>query len=72
MSEQREDMTWELYGSAVRELAGQVADDGFRPDMILAIARGGLFVAGSLGYALGVKNLYVMNVEFYTLSLIHI
>ena len=59
-------MTWELYGSAVRELAGQVADDGFRPDMILAIARGGLFVAGSLGYALGVKNLYVMNVEFYT------
>ena len=59
-------MTWELYGTAVRELAGQVADDGFRPDMILAIARGGLFVAGSLGYALGVKNLYVMNVEFYT------
>jgi hypoxanthine phosphoribosyltransferase len=59
-------MTWELYGSAVRELAGQVADDGFRPDMILAIARGGLFVAGSLGYALGVKNLYVMNCEYYT------
>lgn len=59
-------MTFELYGTAVRELAGLVADDGYRPDMILAIARGGLFVAGSLGYALGVKNLYVMNVEFYT------
>ena len=29
-----------------------VADDGYRPDMILAIARGGLFCAGSLGYAL--------------------
>src|SRR5207244_8109721 len=29
------------------------------------IARGGLFPAGSLGYALAVKNLYVMNVEFY-------
>ena len=66
MSEQREDMTFEIYGGAVRELAGMVADDGFRPDMILAIARGGLFVAGSLGYALGVKNLYVMNVEYYT------
>ena len=33
--------------------------------MILAIARGGLFVAGSLGYALSIKNIYVMN-EYYT------
>ncbi len=66
MSEEREDLTFANYGLAVRELAQQVADDGYRPDMILAIARGGLFVAGSLGYALGVKNLYVMNVEFYT------
>ncbi|MEM7094046.1 MAG: phosphoribosyltransferase [Actinomycetota bacterium] len=66
MSDVREDMTWSVYGTAVRELAGQVADDGYHPDMILAIARGGLFVAGSLGYALGVKNLYVMNVEYYT------
>ena len=40
--------------------------DGFRPDLILSIARGGLFVAGALGYALDVKNLHVMNVEFYT------
>ncbi len=66
MSDDREHLTWETYGTAVRELAGQVADDGYRPDIILAIARGGLFVAGSLGYALSVKNLYVMNVEFYT------
>ena len=43
-----------------------VADSGFRPDLILAIARGGLFPAGSLGYALSVKNLYVMNLEFYS------
>jgi uncharacterized protein len=33
--------------------------------VILAIARGGLFFAGALGYALAVKNLLVMNVEFY-------
>ncbi len=43
-----------------------VSADGFRPDLILGIARGGLFPAGALGYALGVKNLHVMNVEFYT------
>ena len=65
MSE-REEMDWARYGTAVRELAQMVADDGYRPDMILSIARGGLFVAGSLGYALAVKNLYVMNVEYYT------
>ena len=64
--EQREIMNWALYGDAGRALAQQVADSGFRPDLILAIARGGLFVAGSLGYALSVKNLYVMNLEFYT------
>ena len=66
MSEPREVLTWSDFGRASRELAVQVADDGFRPDLILSIARGGLFVAGSLGYALSVKNLAVMNVEFYT------
>lgn len=66
MSDERERLHWDSYGTAARELAQTVADDGYKPDIILAIARGGLFVAGSLGYALSVKNLYVMNVEFYT------
>jgi hypoxanthine phosphoribosyltransferase len=62
----REVMSWELFGQASRELAGLVADDGYTPDLILAIARGGLFATGALGYSLNVKNLHVMNVEFYT------
>ncbi|WP_419927034.1 phosphoribosyltransferase [Candidatus Poriferisocius sp.] len=62
----REWLDWASYGTAVRELAALVADDGYRPEMILAIARGGLFCAGSLGYALSVKNIYVMNCEYYT------
>ena len=62
----RERLDWDSYGKAVRELAAMVADDGYRPEMILAIARGGLFCAGSLGYALSVKNIYVMNCEYYT------
>jgi hypoxanthine phosphoribosyltransferase len=53
----RETLTWEAFGDASRELARAIADDGFRPDLILAIARGGLFIAGALGYALSVKNL---------------
>ncbi|POM22654.1 Xanthine phosphoribosyltransferase [Actinomadura rubteroloni] len=66
MSASREVLTWELFGTASRELAVAVASDGYRPDLILSIARGGLFVAGALGYALDVKNLHVMNIEFYT------
>jgi hypothetical protein len=66
MTAERETLTWDRYGTAVRQLAARVADDGYRPNIILAIARGGLFVAGSLGYALSVKNLYVMNIEYYT------
>jgi hypoxanthine phosphoribosyltransferase len=66
MAEEREIMTWDLFGIGSRELAQAIADDGYEADMILAIARGGLLIAGALGYALVVKNLYTMNVEFYT------
>lgn len=59
-------LTWDMFGDATRKLAQLVADDGYQPDMILAIARGGLFTAGAMGYALGVKLLHVVNVEFYT------
>ncbi|MGW5226161.1 phosphoribosyltransferase [Nocardia niigatensis] len=62
----REELSWQLFGDASRDLSQVIADDGFEPDLILSIARGGLFVAGALGYALDVKNLHVMNVEFYT------
>ncbi|MGH3470568.1 MAG: phosphoribosyltransferase [Nocardioidaceae bacterium] len=65
MSEEREILTWERFGDATREIAQWVADD-FEPEMILSIARGGLLIGGALGYALGIKNTYTMNVEFYT------
>ena len=62
----REVLSWEQFGVAARELAVMVHEDGFVPDLILSIARGGLFIAGAIGYALDVKNLHVVNVEFYT------
>lgn len=52
MSSEREVLTYDLFGTAARELAQEVADSGFRPDMILAIARGGLALGMGLGYAL--------------------
>jgi len=59
-------LTWPLYGEASKELAEMVVADDYKPDLILSIARGGLLIAGSLAYALGIKNLHVMNVEYYT------
>ena len=66
MPDEREILTWEIFGTASRDLAQAIADDDYEPDIILAIARGGLLIAGALGYALSVKNIYTMNVEFYT------
>src|SRR5580765_7201091 len=65
MSE-REVMTWVDLGEGARDLAELVHASEYQPDIILAIARGGLLVAGALSYALGVKNTFTMNVEFYT------
>lgn len=62
----KEIMTWDDFGRASRDLAVAVVEDGYVPDMILAIARGGLLIGGALGYALAVKNVYTMNVEYYT------
>ncbi|MFD9328205.1 phosphoribosyltransferase [Streptomyces sp. NPDC060065] len=62
----RENLTYERFGTAVRELAQTIADDGYEPDVILSIARGGVFVAGGLAYALDCKNIHLVNVEFYS------
>lgn len=65
-AEDREELTWERFGTATRELAEHVAESGWIPDIVVAVARGGLTVAGALSYALGVKNCGAINVEFYT------
>jgi uncharacterized protein len=59
-------MTWEDVGAATEELAVQIESVQFTPDAVLALARGGLPAAGALAYALGVKNMATLNVEFYT------
>ncbi|WP_182526598.1 phosphoribosyltransferase [Nocardioides dongkuii] len=66
MTDERETLTYEQFGVAVRDLAQQVVDSGYEPDMVLSIARGGLGLGMGLGYALDVKNLSAINVEFYT------
>lgn len=62
----REVLSWEGFGAAARELARQVVDSGYRPDLIMSITRGGMLPAGAMSYAMGIKNLHIINVEFYT------
>ncbi len=62
----REILTWNDFGTASRELAAQVVRSGFETDVVVAIARGGLLLAGGIAYALGVKSCGAVNAEFYT------
>jgi hypoxanthine phosphoribosyltransferase len=63
---ERETLTWEAFGAASRDVARAIVADGFVPEVVVAIARGGLLPAGALAYALGIKNCGAINVEFYT------
>jgi uncharacterized protein len=63
---EKEVLTWSGFGDASRELATLVAASGYRPGIILGIARGGLIPAATMAYALDVKNVFMMSVEFYT------
>lgn len=63
---EREVLSYEGFGLAVRELAQGVADAGYVPDLVIAVARGGLPLGGALAYALGTKAVGTLNVEFYT------
>jgi len=65
-TEDREVLGWLEFGDAARFLATDVLASGFAPDVVIAIARGGLLLAGAIAYALGVKNCGSLNVEFYT------
>ena len=51
----RENLTWETFGEASRYLSQEIVDSG-----------GGLIPAGAIGYAIGVKEMGAINVEFYT------
>jgi hypoxanthine phosphoribosyltransferase len=63
---EREVLDYPTFHVAVRELATRVHDSGYQPDWIVCIARGGLLIGGALGYALSIKNIATMNIEYYS------
>jgi hypoxanthine phosphoribosyltransferase len=66
MTQEREVLTWDGFGAATRAISRAIVADGFAPDVVVAIARGGLLPAGAIAYGLGAKNCGAINVEFYT------
>jgi hypoxanthine phosphoribosyltransferase len=65
-SPERETLTWDGFGAASRDMAREILAAGFVPEVVVAIARGGLLPAGAIAYGLGAKNCGAINVEFYT------
>ena len=59
-------LTYSDFGVGVRWLAQRVVDDNWMPDAILGVVRGGLLVAAGLAYALDIKDVRHVNVEYYT------
>lgn len=54
------------FGVGIRTLASRLVEDDWIPDAILGVVRGGLFVAAGIAYALDIKDVRHVNVEYYT------
>lgn len=59
-------LTWEGFGEAARDLSREVLASGFDAQVVIAIARGGVVLAGAMCYAMNLKLVDAINVEFYT------
>lgn len=59
-------LTYSDFGVGIRWLAQRVVDDEWIPDAILGVVRGGLYVAAGLAYALDIKDVRHVNIEYYT------
>lgn len=66
MGDELEIFSYEEFGAGITWLSRRLVDDGWRPDCILGVVRGGLFVAAGIAYALEIKDVRHVNVEFYT------
>ena len=64
--DEKEILSWDMFGQSARDMAQTIADSDYDPEIVIAVARGGLLPAGALAYALGLKLSDAINVEFYT------
>ena len=58
-------VSWELFYDMARQLAFQIQEDNYQPDIIIAIARGGYTPARILSDYLGVMDMTSFKVRHY-------
>lgn len=59
-------LSWKEAEYLIFQLAEQIRLDGFNPDCILSITRGGLIPAGILSYQLDIKIVNTVCIESYS------
>lgn len=57
-------ITWADVERETLHIVHTMAKNGFKPDMIISLARSGLIPAAMISYCLGNKQLYVVKVDF--------
>lgn len=58
-------LDWDDIVSGVEELASKIASSGFRPEVIVGILRGGLFVANLLSDVMDVEDVIPLGIRSY-------
>jgi len=58
-------VSWEIFYDMARQLAFMIHDDNYRPDIIIAIARGGYTPARILSDYLGIMDMTSFKVKHY-------
>lgn len=58
-------ISWQRFHALCRRLAHKIRESGYRPDIIVAIGRGGYMPARILSDLLGVSNLTSFKIEHY-------
>ena len=66
IARQKSNLEYNEFRNMCFNLSEIVTKDGYKPEAILCIARGGLLVGGQLSYDMKVKAIGSINIEFYT------
>ncbi len=64
MAIEKQHLSWQQIEAMVTQLAQPLSGRSF--DALLAVTRGGLVPAGLIAYHLGIRNILVAAVQFYT------
>ena len=59
---------WELFYSLAKRVSQKIKDSGYRPDIVVGLARGGWVLARVLCDFLGVKDLISLKVEHWGIT----